>query len=76
MREGIATLRAPVHDTSLIRVAERLVSGVEGGVGVASRFTGAGSVSAPTRRVAPPVFVVAARGSRRRSPGLRHRSPR
>ncbi|MFB6959701.1 BON domain-containing protein [Streptomyces sp. NPDC056309] len=41
VREGIVTLRGPVHDTSLIRVAERLVRGLEGVVDVESRLSGA-----------------------------------
>ncbi|MFJ2720185.1 CBS domain-containing protein [Streptomyces sp. NPDC087437] len=41
VREGIVTLRGPVHDTSLIWVAERLVRGLEGVVDVESRLSGA-----------------------------------
>ncbi|MET8453949.1 CBS domain-containing protein [Streptomyces sp. NPDC005209] len=40
VRDGIVTLRGPVHDTSLIWVAEHLVSGLEGVVGVESRLSG------------------------------------
>ncbi|BCM64768.1 hypothetical protein EASAB2608_00102 [Streptomyces sp. EAS-AB2608] len=38
VRDGIVTLCGPVHDTSLIWVAERLVRGLEGVVGVESRL--------------------------------------
>ncbi|MFJ2734448.1 CBS domain-containing protein [Streptomyces sp. NPDC087317] len=41
VREGIVTLRGPVHDISLIWVAERLVRGLEGVVDVESRLSGA-----------------------------------
>ncbi|GLX53970.1 hypothetical protein Shyhy01_69190 [Streptomyces hygroscopicus subsp. hygroscopicus] len=40
VRDGIVTLRGPVHDTSLIWVAERLSRAVEGVVGVEARLTG------------------------------------
>ncbi|WP_256725631.1 CBS domain-containing protein [Streptomyces sp. IMTB 2501] len=40
VRDGIVTLRGPVHDTSLIWVAERLVRGMEGVVGVETRLGG------------------------------------
>ncbi|WP_436842560.1 BON domain-containing protein [Streptomyces flaveolus] len=40
VRDGIVTLRGPVHDTSLIWVAERLVRGLEGVVGVESQLGG------------------------------------
>ncbi|MEV8561348.1 CBS domain-containing protein [Streptomyces sp. NPDC051917] len=43
VRDGVVRLRGPVHDTSLIWVAERLVSGLEGVVGVESRLSGEGS---------------------------------
>ncbi|WP_317447743.1 CBS domain-containing protein [Streptomyces collinus] len=42
VRDGIVVLRGPVHDTSLIWVAERLVSGLEGVVAVQSRLRGEG----------------------------------
>ncbi|MEV5875423.1 CBS domain-containing protein [Streptomyces sp. NPDC052101] len=42
VRDGIVTLRGPVHDTSLIWVAERLVRGLEGVVGVETRLIGVG----------------------------------
>ncbi|WP_229882299.1 CBS domain-containing protein [Streptomyces alanosinicus] len=42
VRDGIVTLRGPVHDTSLIWVAERLVRGLEGVVGVETRLGGVG----------------------------------
>ncbi|MCC5478321.1 CBS domain-containing protein [Streptomyces barringtoniae] len=42
VRDGVVRLRGPVHDTSLIWVAERLVSGLEGVVGVESRLRGEG----------------------------------
>ncbi|WP_249400042.1 CBS domain-containing protein [Streptomyces argyrophylli] len=38
--DGIVTLRGPVHDTSLIWVAERLVHGIEGVVGVELQLSG------------------------------------
>ncbi|MFJ5517220.1 CBS domain-containing protein [Streptomyces griseoluteus] len=47
VRDGIVTLRGPVHDTSLIWVAERLILGVEGVVGVESQL--AGEESSPVR---------------------------
>ncbi|MFF9391321.1 CBS domain-containing protein [Streptomyces griseoluteus] len=40
VRDGIVTLRGPVHDTSLVWVAERLILGVEGVVGVESQLGG------------------------------------
>ncbi|KUN89546.1 hypothetical protein AQJ66_04975 [Streptomyces bungoensis] len=40
VRDGVVTLRGPVHDTSLIWVAERLVRAVEGVVGVETRLSG------------------------------------
>ncbi|MFE1191231.1 CBS domain-containing protein [Streptomyces olivaceoviridis] len=40
VRHGIVTLRGPVHDTSLSWVAERLVHGMEGVVGVESQLRG------------------------------------
>ncbi|MFJ3235296.1 CBS domain-containing protein [Streptomyces sp. NPDC086787] len=40
VRDGVVTLRGPVHDTSLIWVAECLVRGLEGVVGVESRLRG------------------------------------
>lgn len=40
VRDGIVTLRGPVHDPSLIWVAERLVHGMEGVVGVESKLCG------------------------------------
>ncbi|MET9450489.1 CBS domain-containing protein [Streptomyces cinerochromogenes] len=40
VRDGIVTLRGPVHDTSLIWVAERLVRGLEGVVGVEPQLGG------------------------------------
>lgn len=43
VRDGIVTLRGPVHDTSLIWVAERLVDAMEGVVGVESQLSGAES---------------------------------
>ncbi|WP_330342415.1 CBS domain-containing protein [Streptomyces sp. NBC_00557] len=43
VRDGVVELRGPVHDTSLIWVAERLVSGLEGVVGVESRLDREGS---------------------------------
>ncbi|MFC9929999.1 CBS domain-containing protein [Streptomyces sp. NPDC127190] len=43
VRDGVVRLRGPVHDTSLIWVAERLVNGLEGVVGVESRLSCEGS---------------------------------
>ncbi|MER6735898.1 CBS domain-containing protein [Streptomyces puniciscabiei] len=43
VRDGVVRLRGPVHDTSLIWVAERLVNGLEGVVGVEPRLSGEGS---------------------------------
>ncbi|MEU6776612.1 CBS domain-containing protein [Streptomyces sp. NPDC046759] len=43
VRDGVVGLRGPVHDTSLIWVAERLVNGLEGVVGVESQLGGEGS---------------------------------
>jgi CBS-domain-containing membrane protein len=43
VRDGIVTLRGPVHDTSLIWVAERIVSGLEGVVGIESQLSGEGA---------------------------------
>ncbi|MFE9454421.1 CBS domain-containing protein [Streptomyces sp. NPDC006739] len=40
VRDGMVTLRGPVHDTSLIWVAERLVRGLEGVVGVEPLLSG------------------------------------
>lgn len=49
VRDGIVTLRGPVHDTSLIWVAERLTRAVEGVVGVETRLTGtAAALGRPT----------------------------
>ncbi len=42
VRDGIVVLSGPVHDTSLIWVAERLVRGLEGVVGVESRLRAEG----------------------------------
>ncbi|MFD8259784.1 CBS domain-containing protein [Streptomyces griseoluteus] len=47
VRDGIVTLRGLVHDTSLIWVAERLVQGLEGVVGVESQL--GGEESGPVR---------------------------
>ncbi|MFF8993740.1 CBS domain-containing protein [Streptomyces sp. NPDC014983] len=47
VRDGIVTLRGPVHDTSLLWVAERLTRAVEGVVGVETRLTG--TAAAPGR---------------------------
>lgn len=46
---GVVTLRGPVHDTSLVWVAERLVGGLEGAVGVESRLRGEGPCTGPYR---------------------------
>ncbi|MGW2209697.1 CBS domain-containing protein [Streptomyces sp. NPDC001781] len=40
VRDGVVRLRGPVHDTSLIWVAERLLNGLEGVVGVECRLRG------------------------------------
>ncbi|MFD8722983.1 CBS domain-containing protein [Streptomyces sp. NPDC059629] len=49
VRDGVVELRGPVHDTSLIWVAERLVGAVEGVVGVESRLSGAEAGPGGTR---------------------------
>ncbi|MFS4092549.1 BON domain-containing protein [Streptomyces sp. AF1A] len=48
MRDGAVTLHGPVHDTSLIPVAERLVHGTEGVVDVEPHLSGADSNPAGT----------------------------
>ncbi|SEF17524.1 CBS domain-containing protein [Streptomyces sp. Ag109_O5-10] len=49
VRNGIVGLRGPVHDVSLIWVAERLVRAVEGVVGVESRLRGEETGTGGTR---------------------------
>lgn len=49
VRDGVVRLRGPVHDASLVWVAERLVNAVEGVVGVESQLGGEEAVAGGPR---------------------------